>query len=312
MSLSIEQLRAAMDSNTRKSGNKSGPNNYFPFWNMPLDGQCTIRFLPDKDKSNVFGFFRPKWTHSLTINGRNRKVVCPETYGKGMECPICNASQTFYKAEDKTNGSRYWRRPQYITQALIEESSVPLQDGEESPVGQVKLVALSPSVYKMVKAGCDDDLEELPFDYENGTDFIIKKTKNGEYADYTLSKFARRERALDPSVVMEIEEKLFDLSTVLPKEVPVEELDKMLEADLTGAEYKDPGTNQRQAEKDETRSKIQSLVDSNRDNDDDDDDQGSVPVRVEPAAEKVEESSSEAGDTTDDEVDAILAKIRNR
>ena len=43
----------------------------------------------------------------------------------------------------------------------------------------------------------DPDMENIPTDYVNGTDFRLSKTMKGQYADYSTSKWARKERSLD-------------------------------------------------------------------------------------------------------------------
>ena len=39
-------------------------------------------------------------------------------------------------------------------------------------------------------------MENLPTDYVAGTDFRLSKTTKGQYADYSTSKWARKESAL--------------------------------------------------------------------------------------------------------------------
>lgn len=296
----INDLRNAFQ--RREKPDNSRPNNYFPFWQMPNDEQCRIRFLPDANEDNPLGFLVEKWSHTLYINGSQRKVPCLKTYGKDNECPICKVSQDYYKADDKKNGSRYWRRPQYIAQALIMEHSLPRYNEEDPYTGQVKLIPINPTIYKIIRdAFGSGELDYIPYDYQNGTDFIIKKTKQGDYPDYTLSKFARKETALDDEVVELVKEQLVDLSTVLPNEIPKERLEEMLEADLSGGDY-DP----------EKSPKASS--DDNSD-DGDDDFKSKVKENLQDSGQPTsgdDDSDNDGDDVDEDEVENIFAKIRNR
>ena len=72
----------------------------------------------------------------------------------------------------------------------------------------------------------DPDMENIPTDYVNGTDFRLAKTMKGQYADYSTSKWARKERSLDESELASIETHgLFDLKDFLPKKPTAEQVD---------------------------------------------------------------------------------------
>lgn len=236
MSLSLDQLRSAFKKDTTaNTGN--GLGNYYPFHKMQTGESSTVRFLPDLNSDNPMGFLVEKRTHTLTINGQKRNVPCRTMYGE--DCPICKVSSAYYKANDAVNGKKYWRKLQYIGQALIVDSPIPVKDGEEAATGTVKLMTINPQLYKVIKEAFESgDLENIPFDYEMGTNFIIKKDQQGEYASYILSKFAKRETALDDDTIEFVKGQLKDLSTVLPKCPDLTEVEAMLEADMTGAEYK--------------------------------------------------------------------------
>jgi hypothetical protein len=87
----------------------------------------------------------------------------------------------------------------------------------------------------------DPELENLPTDYENGLDFVVNKTSKGGYADYSTSKWARKENALTVDEVAAIEKNgLFNLSEFLPKRPSKEELDiivDMFHASVDGESY---------------------------------------------------------------------------
>ena len=87
----------------------------------------------------------------------------------------------------------------------------------------------------------DPELEELPTDYLRGLDFRISKGAKGGFADYSGSKWARKESALTEAEQAAIEQYgLADLSTFLPKkpgEVELKVIKEMFEASVDGQSY---------------------------------------------------------------------------
>jgi len=87
----------------------------------------------------------------------------------------------------------------------------------------------------------DPELEELPTDLLRGLDFRITKTSKGGYADYSTSKWARKESALTEAEQAAIEQYgLYDLSTFLPKkptDVELKVIKEMFEASVDGQPY---------------------------------------------------------------------------
>jgi len=87
----------------------------------------------------------------------------------------------------------------------------------------------------------DPELEELPTDYLRGLDFRITKTSKGGFADYSTSKWARKETALSEAEQAAIDTHgLFDLSTFLPKkptDVELRVIKEMFEASVDGQPY---------------------------------------------------------------------------
>jgi hypothetical protein len=74
-----------------------------------------------------------------------------------------------------------------------------------------------------------------------GVDFRIAKTSKGGFADYSTSKWSRRERALSDIEKAAVESHgLFDLSSFLPKkpgEVELKVMKEMFEASVDGEAY---------------------------------------------------------------------------
>jgi len=286
MTLSIDQLKAAFKTPERTEGSNM-PNNYYPFWNMEVGESCTVRFLPDADSDNPLGFLVEKVMHNLEINGDRKSVPCLSMFQE--DCPVCAVSSAFYKAEDKANGSKYWKKKQHLAQALIVEDPLPADEAtQEKHEGKVRYIALGWQIFNIIKEAFESgELDEVPFAYEGGCNFIIKKTKQGEYASYAVgSKFARTATDLDEDTIAN-----FDLSTLadlLPKNPGREKIETMLEAALTGGEYTESSTPSTSTET-ETE----------------------TPAKTEAVVETKAEVTDDTSDV-DDEADDILAQIRSR
>jgi hypothetical protein len=87
----------------------------------------------------------------------------------------------------------------------------------------------------------DPEMEELPTDLQRGLDFQIVKTSKGGYADYSTSKWSRKESAITAEEQAAIDAHgLFNLSDFLPKkpsEVELKVLKEMFEASVDGQPY---------------------------------------------------------------------------
>lgn len=237
----LAALKAAFGSADKEGGQREGfTNNYYPFWNIKVDQKTIVRFLPDLDSNNARGFLVEKLFHNLVINGQKKTVPCLHQYGE--ECPICKVSQEYYKVKDDVNGKRYWRKKQYIAQALIVEDPMPADDTTgETHQGKVRFITLGYQLYNIIKeafASEDDPLEAIPYEFDGGYDFVIKKTQQGEYASYTVgTKFLSKQRSLSEDELAIADESMVELSTLLPKNPGVEKVQAMLDADMNGGSY---------------------------------------------------------------------------
>lgn len=282
----LAALKGAFAKNT-SSGDNNYQNNYYRFWDMEFDDRAVVRFLPDTNEENPFMFFVEKVTHNLEINGERKTVPCLSMYGK--ECPICAKSRQFYKedGDDSVMGKALYKRRQHLAQAVIVEDPIPVKAGEETAQGDVRLLAINYTLYSKIKEAIEDgELDEVPCDHEEGTDFVIKKTKKGKWANYESSKFERRPRALSDDELSDIEEKVIDLATLLPKEPTLETVTAQLNAFLNGG------------------------VDEDEDEDDNPAPAKSAKKKR-PAPVEDEDEEDEEDDTADD-VDDILASIKAR
>lgn len=295
MSIStMEKLQAAFKKK-ENDGKTSRPNNYYPFWNIPEGSQAIVRFLPDANEDNPMGFMVEKFMHPLMVNGQKENIPCNKMYDE--ECPICKVSASYYKEEDKVNGKKYWRKKQHLAQAIIIEDPLPPNaDTGETHEGKVRFLALGFQIFNVIKDTFESgELDAVPYAYEGGTDFVIKKSTQGEHASYSLSKFSRKSNDLSDDQISMAQEQMIDISTLLPKQESDAKVAGLLEASLTGGEYQDnkesSSTNFKSVKKEETPT---------------------------PAAAKEESQdalgASESTDDGeyDDEANKILAQIRAR
>ena len=90
---------------------------------------------------------------------------------------------------------------------------------EESPENPIRRFVIGPQIFKLLKSALmDPDMENLPTDYDSGTDFRLTKTQKGQYADYSTSNWARKERSLNEDERKAIETHgLYDLNDFMPK-----------------------------------------------------------------------------------------------
>lgn len=288
---SLESLKANFTAKT--SGGESTGNNYYPFWNMAVGSIAKVRFLPDLNEENPLGFLIKKMYHELVINGEKKKVACLKQYDPSAECPICKAAAAYYKAEgkDSPNGKKYYRKLQYLAQVLVLEDPLPPNaETGETYANTVRYVQLGPKIYDSIKDAFESgEFDEMPIEYKGGTNFIIKKTQSGDYADYSRSKFENKPSSLDSNTIELVTASLIDLSTLLAANPGYEKAEAMFHAALSGADYTQ--------------------------GDDDDDDVPTTPLpTTKPKSTKAPAPAAESDndEAIDEEAEAILASLRAR
>lgn len=280
-----------------KQGGGVGQNNYYPFWEMKVGQQATVRFLPDNNPDNPLMFLSEKMMHTLNINGESKSVPCLKMYGEN--CPICKVSSDYYKQDDKDNGKKYYRKRQYLGAVLVVEDPLAPNEEGETHEGKIRWIALGKKLYDVIKDSFESgDLDDVPFDYQNGTDFIIKKTQSGEYADYSRSKFAKHPRELSEEEITHAEASIIDLTTLLPKKPEIDKIEGMLEAALNGNVYQEGSSSTGTGDDDppfETSRSVKSEVKA-----------VSTKAKPEPKPEPATE------EVADDDAQRILDEIRKR
>ncbi|MGI0075909.1 MAG: hypothetical protein ACREAU_00705 [Nitrosopumilaceae archaeon] len=275
----IQELRSAF-----KKPDSTFVSNYYPFWEMEVGKQARIRFLPDTNQDNPHGFLFEKLTHNLVISGEKKVVPCLKMYGD--ECPICKHSGSYYKAGDKETGKKFWRTKQHIAQILVLKDPTPIKEETgTNHEGEYRLLGVSYQLYNIIKEAFEGgELEELPYAYKGGYDFIIKKSMLGEYANYTVgTKFANKPSDLDDEEVAVAMANIVDLSTLIPAHPGKEKVEAMLREAFTGATV----------EHDEDSSPLAAVVGASTS-----------------AVSTPEDTAADANTTS--EADDILAKIRAR
>jgi hypothetical protein len=225
----IRAKLAAMD--TKPGGSQTGGDNaIYPFWNISEGTSATMRFLPDGDPNNTF-FWTERQMIRLQfpgIKGGDMKpttvqVPCMEMWGE--QCPVHNEIRPWFKDPSLEDmGRKYWKKRSYIFQGFVVDS--PLQE-DTTPENPIRRFIIGPQIFNIIKGALmDPDMENIPTDYVNGTDFRLTKTTKGQYADYSTSKWARKERSLDENELAAVDTHgLFDLKDFLPKKPTAEEVD---------------------------------------------------------------------------------------
>jgi len=248
----LAEIRAKLqEAQNNQSGNRQstgGDNAIYPHWNMQEGKEAVVRFLPDGDSNNTF-FWVERAMIKLPFAGikgetdsRNTivQVPCVEMYNDGTTCPILSEVRGWFKdpaLEDM--GRKYWKKRSYIFQGFVTED--PLNE-ETTPENPIRRFIIGPQIFQTIKSALmDPELDELPTDYLRGVDFRIAKTSKGGFADYSTSKWSRRERALTDEEQAAIESHgLFNLSDFLPKkpgDVELQVMKEMFEASVDGEAY---------------------------------------------------------------------------
>ena len=246
---SLSEIRARLAASESKQGGNSstgGDNAIYPHWNMEEGQSTTLRFLPDGNTKNTF-FWQERQMIRLPFNGVKGEtdlkqvyvqVPCVEMWQE--TCPVLTEVRGWFKDKSlEEMGRKYWKKRSYIFQGFVREN--PISD-DKAPANPIRRFIIGTQIFATIKSALmDPELEELPTDYLRGLDFRISKTAKGGFADYSTSKWARKETALDEVEQAAVAEHgLFDLSTFLPKkptEAEVKVIKEMFEASVDGQSY---------------------------------------------------------------------------
>jgi len=245
---SLAEIRAklaAMESKgSDRNSSQQSDNAIYPHWNIDEGTSATLRFLPDGDNTNDF-FWVERQMIRLTFpgvkGGENKPVTvqvpCGEMYGDN--CPVLTEVRPWFKDPSLEDmGRKYWKKRSYIFQGFVTENPL----NEQAPENPIRRFVISPQIFNIIKSSLmDPDMENIPTDYLNGTDFRISKTTKGQYADYSTSKWARKETSLDETQLAAIDANgLFNLKDFLPAQPTAEgyqAISEMFAASVDGELY---------------------------------------------------------------------------
>ena len=316
----LAEIRAKLQEAQSKSTGQStggGDNAIYPHWNMQEGKEAVVRFLPDGNPNNTF-FWVERAMIKLPFAGIKGEtdsrsvqvqVPCVEMYNDGTACPILSEVRGWFKDKSlEEMGRKYWKKRSYIFQGFVVED--PLKE-DKLPDNPIRRFIIGPQIYAIIRSALmDPELDELPTDYLKGLDFRIAKTSKGGFADYSTSKWSRRERSLtDVESSAVTAHGLFDLSGFLPKkptDVELKVMKEMFEASVDGEAYdmerwgqyfKPAGMSQATGDPNRPAAVAAPVADA-------DDEPAPVTKAEAPKAEASAEGASRAQD--------ILAMIRNR
>jgi hypothetical protein len=247
----LELLRQKLREDAeRKNGNRSnstGDKASYPFWNIPEKQTATVRFLPDRDDNNPW-FWVERQTIRLPFSGivggerettepQHVTVPCIDMFVPNS-CPITAAIRPLWKSDEKL-ARMYWKKRTYIAQGFVVSSPF---DEPEPPENPIRRFNLGSSLLEKLKAGLiDPEMESIPTDYINGTDFKIKKTRKSDFNNYDTSEWSRRTRPLSESEHIAIERfGLFNLRDFIgnqPDAESIEVIKAMFHASINGEPF---------------------------------------------------------------------------
>jgi hypothetical protein len=248
MATTLAEIRAKLEASENRGGNKQsgGDNAIYPHWNIAEGSTARVRFLPDGNTKNSF-FWAERAMIRLPFAGVKGQadskpvvvqVPCMEMYGAA--CPILAEVRPWFKDPSlEEMGRKYWKKKSYVFQGFVRENAL---SDDKVPANPIRRFTISPQIFNIIKAALmDPEMEELPTDYQRGLDFQIVKTSKGGYADYSTSKWSRKESALTSEEQAAIDEHgLFNLSDFLPKqptEADLKVIKEMFEASVDGQPY---------------------------------------------------------------------------
>jgi hypothetical protein len=316
----LAEIRAKLQAQENKAGGDNRPvgdNAIYPFWNLEQGKESTVRFLPDGDSNNTF-FWAERLMIKLPFAGVKGEtdsrpvqvqVPCMEMYGE--TCPILSEVRGWFKDKSLEDmGRKYWKKRSYIFQGFVTEDGLREEGHPENPI---RRFIIGPQIFQLIKSALvDPELEELPTDFARGVDFKLAKTSKGGYADYSTSKWSRRERPLTDAELDAVKAHgLFNLQDFLPKkpgDVELKVIKEMFQASVDGEPFDKEAWGQYfrpagmgQVTGDPNKAASGPVADHNIDPDD-------VPVRSAPVQSAPKAEASGGSGRAED----ILAMIRNR
>ena len=177
----IRAKLAQQEQGAQRTQSSGGDNAIFAHWNIPEGTSATLRFLPDADDTNTF-FWKERQMIRLNfpgVKGQDEtkqvtvQVPCVEMWGE--QCPVHAEIRPWFKDPSMEEmGRKYWKKRSYIFQGFVTQSE---HQEESVPENPIRRFVISPQIYKIISSALmDPEFQEIPTDYEAGTDFKIVKS----------------------------------------------------------------------------------------------------------------------------------------
>lgn len=248
MALTLAEIRAKLQAQDNKQTQTPVDSAIYPHWNIAEGDTAKIRFLPDGNAKNEFFWVERAMIKLPFVGVKGQmdskrvevQVPCVEMYGKEYTCPILTQVRPWFKDPNLEDlGRKYWKKKSYLFQGFVREN--PMSD-DVTPENPIRRFIISPQIFNLIRSALlDPELENLPIDYQAGLDFIVSKTSKGGYADYSTSKWSRKESSLTSSEQAALDQfGLYNLSEFLPKkptDVELKVIEEMFEASVDGRPY---------------------------------------------------------------------------
>lgn len=248
----LAEIRRKLQEQENRNNNRGkgggGDNLTYPHWNLPDNESSTLRFVEDGDPNNDY-FWKERLLINLQFSGVKGqdegkpvtvKVPCVEMW-QGMKCPIHEEIRPWFNDSSMEELARkYWKKRSYIYQGFVGQSGF---EEENTPENPIRRFIINSQIHKSITSALmDPDFgDHMPTDPDEGVDYKIIKTKNGQWASYTTSQWARKSRSLNEAEREAIATHgLPELSSYLPKKPSSEELNiimQLFEASVDGELY---------------------------------------------------------------------------
>lgn len=174
MAIDLNALREKHAQLAANAGGNAPKGDFLSNFLQLQTGTNVVRLLPGADDDT--NFYAETKIHRVQINGQNRNVHCRKVHGE--HCPLCDLYYGLWKTgnkEDETLARSIKPRARYYMNALDREN------------GGVKILSVGVILFnKIIATILDEDYGDIT-DPQNGFDFKIVKTMDGEYPKYDQS-----------------------------------------------------------------------------------------------------------------------------
>lgn len=286
----FEKIKDALNKTNESSGNSAFSN----IMKFPAGKTYTLRIVPNLEdpEKTFFHHYTHGWKSKTT--GSFISTLSLQTFGE--RDPITETFWSLIKSDDKNEKElgKILRRKEnwFVNVYVIDDPSNPENNGT------VKILRIGPQIKKIIDdALSGDGAEEFGiriFDLgSDGANLKIKAEASGDFVTFASSGFYNKPQInLSDEQIEKIYEEAHDLEAVFPQKT-FDELQEILDVHFYG---KSASTSQKN-----TSAKPKAAVED----DDVDDD---IPFDFPPKKEN-KPKQQESVDTSDDELDALLAEI---